>query len=133
MKSIIVAACIVACVYAATPDQDAVVVRSDFEQSPEGGYFYGYETNNGIAGQAEAVVKTVGKETALEVTGSNSYTAPDGEVITLTFIANENGYQPQGAHLPTPPPAQPIPEYIQKAIEYIAAHPYSEKKAETVA
>ncbi|KAJ8931381.1 hypothetical protein NQ314_015712 [Rhamnusium bicolor] len=46
--------------------------------------------------------------------GGFSYTAPDGQQIEIQYSADENGFQPQGAHLPTPPP---IPEEIQKAIE----------------
>lgn len=52
--------------------------------------------------------------------GGYQYTAPDGTRISLTYTADENGFVPQGAHLPTPPP---IPEAIQRALEYIAAHP----------
>ncbi|KAJ8721930.1 hypothetical protein PYW08_004332 [Mythimna loreyi] len=126
MKSFIVAACIVACVYAL--DQDAQVLRSVYEPNSAGGFQYAYETDNGIQAQADAVLKSVGKdEVALEITGSNSYTNPDGEVVSSTYVANENGFQVQGSHLPTPPPPEPIPEYIQRALEYIAAHPYTEK------
>ena len=39
--------------------------------------------------------------------GSYSYTSPEGQVITVNWIADENGFQPSGDHLPTPPPMPP--------------------------
>lgn len=36
--------------------------------------------------------------------GSYSYTGPDGIVYTITYIADENGFRAEGAHIPTPPP-----------------------------
>ena len=32
--------------------------------------------------------------------GSYSYTAPDGQLISLTYKADAGGFQPEGAHLP---------------------------------
>lgn len=58
--------------------------------------------------------------------GTNKYTAPNGEVIETSYIADENGYQVQGAHLPTPPP---IPEPILKALQWILDHPEPEEKS----
>lgn len=60
----------------------------------------------------------------MEATGDFKFTALDGTPISLTYIANENGFQPQGAHLPTPPP---IPEAILRSLEYNAAHPEEEE------
>jgi len=58
--------------------------------------------------------------------GSVSYTAPDGTLISLSYAADdENGFQPKGDHLPTPPP---IPPEIQKALDYIASLPPSKNK-----
>lgn len=36
--------------------------------------------------------------------GSYSYTGPDGIVYTINYIADENGFRAEGAHIPTPPP-----------------------------
>ncbi|XP_022814231.1 larval cuticle protein LCP-14-like [Spodoptera litura] len=128
MKTFIVAVCIFACALASEPV--AQVLRSDYAQSPNGDFQYVYETDNGISGQASGAVKVFGKdEVALEVSGSNSFKSPEGKVYSLSYIANENGYQPQADYLPTPPAPVPIPDYIARAIEWAAAHPYNEKKA----
>lgn len=66
------------------------------------------------------------EEPALEAQGSFQYTAPDGTPIAVQYVANENGFQPQGEHLPTPPP---IPEAILRALAYIEAHPPQEQPA----
>lgn len=48
------------------------------------------------------------------MSGSFSYTGPDGAQYTITYTADEAGFHPEGAHLPTPPP---IPPEIQRGIE----------------
>lgn len=88
---------------------------------------FSYETANGITAEEHGQVKNVGSPDAeaLEAQGSYKYTADDGTPISVSYIANENGFQPQGDHLPTPPP---IPPAIQRALEYNAAHPEPEEK-----
>ncbi|KAH8364671.1 hypothetical protein KR084_009791 [Drosophila pseudotakahashii] len=99
--------------YADNINKDAVITREDSDPAdPEGNYKYAFETSNGIQSQESG--NTNG------VSGSTSYISPEGQQISLTYIADENGFQPQGAHLPTPPP---IPQAILRALEYIAAHP----------
>lgn len=62
------------------------------------------ETSNGISQQEQGQLKNQGTENeAIEVRGQYSYTGPDGVVYTVVYIANENGFQPQGAHLPVAP------------------------------
>lgn len=45
--------------------------------------------------------------------GSYSYIAPDGTIISVSYVADENGFQAFGDHLPTPPP---IPEPILNSL-----------------
>lgn len=86
---------------------------------------YSYETGNGIHAQESGFIKNKGdKEHEILVQqGSITYHDEHGHPITLTYIADENGFQPQGAHLPTPPP---IPAEIQKALQENAHQEQSE-------
>jgi hypothetical protein len=79
-----------------------------------------FETSNGISHQESGQPKTVGNETPVISQGSNSYTAPDGQQVSFTYVADENGFQVQGSHIPTAPP---IPPEIRSALEWNAAHP----------
>ena len=52
-----------------------------------------------------------GDEESYDVNGQFSYTGPDGVVYKVVYVADANGFQPQGAHLPTPVPTEyPTPE-----------------------
>lgn len=106
------------------------IIRQDAEVNFDGSYHSSYETGNGISAQEQGQLKNAGNpETeAEEVQGAYEYTAPDGSKIALQYVANENGFQPQGAHLPVPPPAPEIPEAILRALKWIEAHPDPEAK-----
>ncbi|XP_061727370.1 larval cuticle protein LCP-17-like [Cydia pomonella] len=101
-------------------EASAQILRQESDISPEGNFQYAYETDNGIQGQAQGQIKGAGEEAALEIQGQNGWKTPEGEQVQLQYVANENGYQPQGSHLPTPPP---IPEAILRSLKYIRAHP----------
>ncbi|XP_063824446.1 flexible cuticle protein 12-like [Ostrinia nubilalis] len=106
MKSFIVLALFVAAAVAAPagPDADAQILKQDVDNIGVDGYSYGYETSNGISAQEQGQLKNAGSENeAIEVRGQFSYTGADGVVYTVTYVANENGFQPQGAHLPVAP------------------------------
>ncbi|KAL0266841.1 UNVERIFIED_CONTAM: hypothetical protein PYX00_009279 [Menopon gallinae] len=88
----------------------------------DGSYKWSYETGNEIQAEESGYVKNAGQpeQEAQVAQGSYSYTAPDGQRITVTYVADENGFVPQGDHLPTPPP---IPEAIQRALEFLRSQP----------
>ncbi|XP_001600141.2 cuticle protein CP14.6 [Nasonia vitripennis] len=89
--------------------------------NPDGSYNYNYETGDGTKAEESGSLRNVGSENeAIAAQGSYSYTDPEGNVIEVKYIADENGFQPQGAHLPVAPA---IPEAIQRALDWIAAHP----------
>ncbi|XP_075161706.1 larval cuticle protein 65Ag1-like [Haematobia irritans] len=104
MKFIVLFAALFAVALAA-PRPDAEIVRSESEVGPES-YNYAYETSDGTKGQEQGQLKNAGSENeAISVTGEYSFVGDDGQTYTVTYIADENGFQPQGAHLPVAPEA----------------------------
>lgn len=64
-------------------------------------FCFRFETSDGTARQEQAELKNIGTENeALVVRGTISWIADDGQQYTLNYIADENGFQPSGAHLP---------------------------------
>ncbi|XP_059216259.1 pupal cuticle protein Edg-78E isoform X2 [Stomoxys calcitrans] len=80
----------------------------------EGDYKYDFQTSNGItvkgAGNANGAVGVV------------QYVSPEGLPITWTYVADSEGYHPEGEHIPI------RPEYVEKALEYIRTHPTVDEK-----
>lgn len=101
------------------PTEPIPIVRQDSQVNGDGSYQYSFETGNGISADQKGDLKKVGDVEALEVQGQFQYPSEDGN-IQLSYIADENGFQPRGAHLPTPPP---VPEAIQRALDYLATAP----------
>ncbi|XP_035914195.1 flexible cuticle protein 12-like [Anopheles stephensi] len=96
-----VALCFVAIAVAVpVPDQNAETLKYDSNINGVDGYSYQYETSNGISAQEAGELKNVGEASALAVRGSFTYTADDGQVYTVNYIADENGFQPEGEHIP---------------------------------
>lgn len=106
----------VAVVYAGgdPADVEATLYKYANEVNPDGSYNYEYASSNGL----DVTETGVGSSYA---SGSFAYTSPEGQPIKLSYTADENGYQPTGDHLPTPPP---IPDYILKGLAYIESHPF---------
>ncbi|XP_063697512.1 endocuticle structural glycoprotein ABD-4-like [Culicoides brevitarsis] len=103
------------------------ILRNEQDILPDGSYTYAYETGNGIQASAQGTVKRIEDEDVVVATGEYSYTDPEGNLIRVTYIADENGFQPQGDHLPQAPE---VPIAIQRALAFLAtAEPYTEERS----
>ncbi|GLV48674.1 hypothetical protein CBL_06058 [Carabus blaptoides fortunei] len=125
---LVVFACLVAAAVAAPqyyqqPYQKSFVpiTSQTNEINPDGSYRYSYTSGDGKAVEESGYLKNAGSANEAEnVQGSFSYTSPEGQPIRVTYVADENGFHPEGAHLPTPPP---IPEAIARSLAYLRTQP----------
>ncbi|KAH8380057.1 hypothetical protein KR009_008681 [Drosophila setifemur] len=85
---------------------DVQTLRNDADVQPDK-WSANLETSDGTSVQQDGVLKDVGTEhEAAVVHGSFSWVdEKTGEKFTVTYVADENGYQPSGAHLPVAPVA----------------------------
>ncbi|VEN47510.1 unnamed protein product [Callosobruchus maculatus] len=106
--------------YYRTAESVAPIVRYDSDVREDGSYEYSYETGNGIAAQESGVQRPVPPvgELGTAAQGSYSYTSPEGVPVSISYVADENGFRAVGDVLPTPPP---VPPQIQRSLEYNAA------------
>ena len=118
---------VIAAASALPQQQPIAILRQAQDISPEGSYQFNYETENGIQASENGSPQAVGPKGELGnvAQGQFQYTSPDGTPISVSYTADQNGFQPQGAHLPVAPV---IPEQIQRALDWIAAHPQPENQ-----
>ncbi|XP_076055357.1 cuticle protein AMP4-like [Oratosquilla oratoria] len=117
MKFIILTA-VVAVVVVAQEEPIPIVseTRQEFNNGVSGSSF---EAGNGIKFQQKVVTGDLGQSNA---EGVYSYPDEFGNVIEVHYIANENGFQAQGNHLPVAPPAPAhVAELLRIAEEQRAA------------
>ncbi|KAH8280460.1 hypothetical protein KR018_007752, partial [Drosophila ironensis] len=107
-------ACLLALAYA---NEDAAILRNEQEVNVDN-FKYALKLDNSV--DVEQQGQLHGEE--WKVNGQQAWTSPEGVPVSIQYVADENGYQVVSANppLPTPPP---IPEAIQRALEWIAAHP----------
>lgn len=77
-----------------SPDATAETLRSSADVGPES-YQWQYETSNQIKAQEQGQLKQIAENQAIAAQGDFSYVAPDGTPIQLSYVADENGFQPQ--------------------------------------
>nr|XP_032510830.1 larval cuticle protein 1-like isoform X2 [Danaus plexippus plexippus] len=111
MKMFIVALALVACVAALPVEKDVPkILRYDFDPQPNGGYSLNVETDDGIVRYEVAELKEILDENnkpqfVLVVRGQYSYPRSDGSIETISYVADELGFRPEGASIPQAPAA----------------------------
>ncbi|XP_069996627.1 cuticle protein AMP1A-like [Penaeus vannamei] len=110
---IIVLACLAAVAVAAPQLEERVVelLRDDRVANEDGTFSYTLEADNGIK---TAVSGSIGAEGQINQEGSYTFILADGTQAVVTFVANENGFQPQSSILPTP---HPLPAHVYELLE----------------
>lgn len=95
------------------------IIESENQIYAQTGKFkYSYEGGDGTKSFQSGVLKGVDEEHMGEaVVGGFSYKDEEGNDFMISYTADENGYRPVGAHLPTPPP---VPPAIARALLYLA-------------
>ncbi|KAJ8728258.1 hypothetical protein PYW08_016643 [Mythimna loreyi] len=136
-KLLLVCVALVGCVSAARLDHlvpsgyaggragfDATPYHYENVNNGDGNYRFSYDTPEGTSAHETGSPRAQGPEgPAVTAEGGFSFRTPDGQQVSLTYTADENGFHPVGSHIPTPPP---IPEAILRSIEFNRAHPSSE-------
>ncbi|GLG94005.1 Larval cuticle protein 1 [Gryllus bimaculatus] len=90
-----------------TRPEEIPIIKSEYNLNPDGSYQWNYETGNGIKAQETGSLEPADDPkdgNVVVAQGGFSYTGDDGTPISLSYRADKGGFQPEGAHLPTPPP-----------------------------
>jgi len=97
------------------------ILEYNKEQGDDGSYKTSYKTGNNIDASEQGFLKDFSEDHpngVLVQHGGYSYTAPDGQVISVQYTADEHGFRATGDHIPT---AAPIPPEIQAGLDQIYA------------
>ncbi|KXJ75036.1 hypothetical protein RP20_CCG009190 [Aedes albopictus] len=94
--------------------QNVGVKEDTRELNEDGSYFYKVLSDNDIEFSETGRVENLGDSSAMRVKGYYEFVADDGVKYRVDYVADENGFQPVGDHLPTPPP---IPQEILESLK----------------
>ncbi|XP_065077658.1 pupal cuticle protein 36-like [Ochlerotatus camptorhynchus] len=93
-------------------------IKEDTRELNEDGYFYRFLNENQIEVAETGRIDNRGSENeVLRAKGYYEFVGDDGVRYRVDYIADENGFQPTGDHLPTPPP---IPEEIVRSLQLLS-------------
>merc|ERR1711980_32642 len=124
MKSMILIAVFLAVAAAAPLEESAPIIliksQTQNHDTEKQEYSFSYEAENGISVCESGKQKQFGdkpEEAGIVSQGKFSY-PEDSVTYTITWVADENGFQATGDHLPTPPP---MPEHVVKILADLKA------------
>ncbi|KAG6451792.1 larval cuticle protein 16/17-like [Manduca sexta] len=105
MKLIIFVALALAAGVVANEPEPPKILRSEYDQKPEGSYVFGFETEDGISRDETGEVKEALDEdnkphSVVVVRGQYSYVDPDGNPQVIKYYADETGYHAEGDSIP---------------------------------
>lgn len=94
----------------------SIGIKEDTRQlNEDGSYYYRVLNENNIEISETGRVDNAGTDDeVMRVKGYYEYIGDDGVLYRVDYVADENGFQPSGTHLPTPPP---IPEAILRSLK----------------
>ncbi|XP_063587525.1 endocuticle structural glycoprotein SgAbd-9-like [Penaeus indicus] len=100
------------------PVEFVPILKDERVNNEDGSYTVDVETGNGIITSESGSLNGEGD---VVMTGQYSYTAPDGSLIEVKFVADENGFQAESDALPVAPEfPHEIPEFVLRQIEFAA-------------
>merc|ERR1712127_422349 len=99
---VVIAVALVVLAVAVNGQEDAVVaipiLKSERVMNDDGSYAFSYESADGISRTETGEQKQIGdkpEDSGSTAQGTISRKAPNGKTVTMTFTADENGYQPK--------------------------------------
>merc|ERR1711928_302874 len=124
MKSMILIAVFLAVAAAAPLEESAPIIliksQTQNHDTEKQEYSISYETENGISVSESGKQKQFGdKPEDAGTVSQGKYSYPEDSVTyTVTWVADENGFQATGDHLPVAPP---MPEHVVKMLADLRA------------
>ena len=83
--------------------EDAGILRMESTMSEDGSFKYGFETTDPMQQDVAGQIKQIGEKVGVVMQGSYSYESPEGETITINWVADEGGFRATGDAIPVAP------------------------------